>query len=101
MSVRTAARIVGCIIVVGVVLAGVLLWNGYLRADSGVIELTKSESLALMNAQSSFVLAQADRDELLRALLFKYKISLETHTINIKLGQFVPLQSEKIDEEAN
>ena len=54
-----------------------------------------------MNAQSSFVLAQADRDELLRALLFKYKISLETHTINIKLGQFVPLQSEKIDEEAN
>ena len=101
MSARTTARILGVIVIAGIVLAGVFIWNSYLQADSGVIDLTKPESLALMNAQSTLVLALADRDELLLIILSKYRVNLQTHTVNIQLGQLIPIQSEGADEEAN
>ena len=101
MSARTAARILSVIVIAGIVLAGVFFWNSYLQADSGVIDLTKPESLALMNAQSTLVMALSDRDELLRVIFSKYGVNLQTHAINIQLGQLIPIQSEGADEEAN
>jgi hypothetical protein len=101
MTVKTATRLFSVIVIAGAVLAGVFFWNSYLQADSGVIDLTKSESLALMDAQSTLVMALSDRDELLRGIFSKYRVNLETHTLNIQLGQLIPIQSEEADEETN
>ena len=101
MTVKTATRLFSVIVIAGAVLAGVFFWNSYLQADSGVIDLTKPESLALMNAQSTLVMALSDRDELPRVIFSKYGVNLQTHTINIQLGQLIPIQSEGADEEAN
>ena len=92
------------IVAVSLVLLAVILLavnlSTTLQADSGTIELSKGEALALMNAQTSLVMATSDRDEVVSALVAKYGVSMQTHTLDIANGRFVPLELEEVDENA-
>ena len=74
-------------VVLGVAL---MAFASYQIFDSKNIELTKEEALSLMNAQTAAVMAVADRDEIVQLLCVKYGVSLESHSLNVATGQFVP-----------
>ena len=70
--------------------AALVVFASYQIFDSKNIELTKEEALSLMNAQTAAVMAVADRDEIVNLLCAKYGVSLESHSLNVATGQFVP-----------
>lgn len=66
------------------------------------IELAKPEALELMNVQFEVLAMEADlralyakRESLVKSVMEKYKVTMETHSIDIKTGQLVPKVKEQ------
>jgi len=69
-----------------------------LHSSKGVIELSKEESLTLMDLRYKSVSAQMDLQEFVNRLALQYGVSLETHDLNAQNGTFFPKTT---TEEAN
>lgn len=67
----------------------------YLYPTGGPVELSKEDSLRLVNLQAAVIMASADRDEFIKDLCARYGVTLETHNLDLTKGQFVPREGAK------
>ena len=66
---------------------------GIIEGDS--IELTKEEALALKDAHTAFILAQADLKELASRIYAKYGVDDATYDIDLRAGRLIPKKEKK------
>lgn len=77
----------------GIVIIVLVLFGTFgmdLYSSNGVIELSKEDSLTLMDLRYKSVSAQMDLQEFVGRLALQYGVSLDTHDLNAQTGTFFP-----------